>query len=191
MARRAVTVKLILVGASAVGKTSLVGAFFRQRLEGDAVPTVSPAFSNATIDVDADTTVNLQIWDTAGQEQYQSISQMFYREAHIAFICYDGDAAASVARWVARVREHAPDARLYLVTTKADLLADDAPAMREGADRAALLGARHFVTSARTGRNVMELFETAARDAVCGSMVVQPGGKARLDVRERRRAPCC
>jgi small GTP-binding protein len=187
---RDLTVKLILVGPSAVGKTCLVGAFFKQKLETQVVPTVSPAFSNAPIEVDSETTVNLQIWDTAGQEQYQSISQMFYRESHVAFICYDCDGIESVERWVTRVRAHAPDARIYLVTTKADLLTDEEGAMRAGADKAAQLSARHFVTSSLTGRNVIELFETAAREAVFGSVTVKPATSG-LELQNRGRGRCC
>jgi small GTP-binding protein len=184
-AYRKLTLKLILVGSSGVGKTSLVTSFFKQKFEAQIVSTVSPAFCNAPIEIDPHTTVDLQIWDTAGQEQYQSISQMFYRESHIAFICYDRDEVGSVARWVARVREHAPDAKLFLVATKADLLTEEGAegAMtREGVDRATELNAKYFLTSSLTGRNVFELFESAARETALGNLVMRKhdgGGPAK------------
>jgi small GTP-binding protein len=175
-AYRKLTLKLILVGSSGVGKTSLVDSFFKQKFETQIVSTVSPAFCNAPIEIDPHTTVDLQIWDTAGQEQYQSISQMFYREAHIAFICYDRDEVESITRWVARVREHAPDAKIYLVATKADLLTDDGAeeaVTGDGSARAAELNARYFLTSSLTGRNVHDLFESAARETALGNLVLR------------------
>jgi small GTP-binding protein len=177
---RKLTLKLILVGPSGVGKTSLVSAFFKQKFESQSASTVAPAFCTSSIEIDSHTTVDLQLWDTAGQEQYQSISQMFYRESHIAFVCYDQPEIQSVETWVSRVREHAPDAKIYLVTTKADLFVDremEDLVKQEGEQLAGRIGAKHVVTSALAGRNVTELFEGAARNSVVGEGSVRQGDR--------------
>jgi small GTP-binding protein len=176
-AYRKLTFKLILVGPSGVGKTSLVSAFFKQKFESQVVPTVAPAFFTSSIEIDPHTTVDLQLWDTAGQEQYQSISEMVYRESHIAFVCYDQPEIQSVEQWVNRVREHAPAAKIYLVTTKSDLFPDKATedlVKQEGEQMAVRLHAKHVITSALLGNNVSELFEGAARDSVGFEGIVRP-----------------
>jgi small GTP-binding protein len=185
-AYRKLTLKLILVGSSGVGKTSLVSSFFKQKFENQVVSTVAPAFCTASIEIDSHTTVDLQIWDTAGQEQYQSISQMFYRESHIALVCFDTSEVQSVERWVSRVREHAPDAKVFLVTTKSDLFMDketEEAAVREGEQLAGKMRAKHFVTSALAGKNVSEVFESAAREAAVTDCVQRqaPPTRARAE----------
>jgi GTPase SAR1 family protein len=96
---------------------------------------------------------------------------MFYRESHIAFVCYDRPEVSSVEKWVSRVREHAPDARVYLVGTKSDLVTNKAleeAVVQEGEQLAAKFRAKYFLTSALAGRNVAELFEAAAAECVLG-----------------------
>jgi small GTP-binding protein len=191
---RKLTLKLILVGSSGVGKTSLVGAFLQQKFESQTASTVSPAFCTATIEIDPHTTVDLQLWDTAGQEQYQSISQMFYRESHIAFVCYDRAEVGSIEKWVTRVRDHAPDARVYLVATKSDLLSadDEAAVAAEGAQLSDRFRGKWFITSAVAGRNVTALFETAARDsAAVESVVRSPARPAAAPPPKEAADDCC
>ena len=65
--------KIILVGSSGVGKTSLVNAYFSQPFEGQTQPTVAPAFCGNTVTLSNGKSIYLHIWDTAGQERFQSI----------------------------------------------------------------------------------------------------------------------
>jgi small GTP-binding protein len=198
---RQLTVKRILVGPNGVGKTSLVSSFFQQKFEKDVIPTVSPAFCTATIPIDSHTSVDLQIWDTAGQEQYQSISQMFYRESHIAFVCYDQPETPNIERWILRVREHAPDAKVYLVTTKADLIPDkvtEEVVLKQGEQFGIQFHAKYVLTSALSGRNVCELFSEAAKDVALkesvtrvkgGSLIRQESSK--IEKRDEEIDVCC
>jgi small GTP-binding protein len=82
-------IKVILVGSSAVGKTSLINAYFDQAQDLETSPTVAPAFVATSIKLSSDQLVELHIWDTAGQERFQSIGGMFYRDSDIAFVCSD------------------------------------------------------------------------------------------------------
>ena len=161
-----VPVKLILVGPSGVGKTSLVSCFFKQKFENQTVPTVAPAFCSASIEVTPGKPIDLQIWDTAGQEQFQSISQMFYRDSHVAFVCFDPHDDSSIEQWVERVRTHVPDCQIILVVMKSDLmdveLRDKVATKREGLiERYSAKG--FFITSSKTGEEVHDLFSAAAR----------------------------
>jgi Ras-related protein Rab-7A len=82
-------IKVILVGSSGVGKTSLINNYFDQPHETDTSPTVAPALVATTISIPSGQPVDLHIWDTAGQERFQSIGGMFYRESDVALVCFD------------------------------------------------------------------------------------------------------
>jgi small GTP-binding protein len=161
------SLKVILVGGTGVGKTNLMNAYFRHPLNPQTLPTVAPSSCTATIRV-AEFQVELQIWDTAGQERFQSISRMFYREANIAFVCFDFARIDTVDSWVESVRMEAPDCAIFLVTTKSDLLSPDemGRAMALGEEKRRDLNAFiHVLTSAHTGDGVEPLFIEAAKMA--------------------------
>ena len=104
----AVEMKLVLLGAAGVGKTSIVSRLVRDRFRANEAPTIGAAFSTKMLTVDAPrqqspskkritlgsdpttpTLVKAVIWDTAGQEKYHSLTPMYYRNATCAIICYD------------------------------------------------------------------------------------------------------
>lgn len=174
------TIKVILVGSSGVGKTSLVSSFFDNPFENQALPTVAPASCNAIIEVENKKKVELQIWDTAGQERFQAISQMFYRESQVAFVCFEPtpndnyeSGITNVENWIARVRAEVPECIIFIVATKGDTISneDTTKLNNIGSELVSKHGARQFlITSAKTGNGVHALFETAAQ---CYSTIFQ------------------
>ena len=188
-----VAVKLILVGPSGIGKTSLVSCFFKQKFENQTVPTVAPAFCSANIELASGKTIDLQIWDTAGQEQFQSISQMFYRDSQVAFVCFDASDPDIIEQWVERVRTHVQDCAIVLVVTKSDLLSEEVRKTIEGKrdDLVARFNAKGFyVTSASTGEHVRELFHEAAG---LGETAMKPNRAGTVDVvgQTKKSRSCC
>ncbi|KAH0794148.1 small GTP-binding protein [Histomonas meleagridis] len=160
------SLKVILVGSSGVGKTSLISAFFDNPFENQELSTVAPASCTATITLDDGAKVNLQIWDTAGQEKFQSISQMFYRDSNVAFVCYDHERDNTIEEWVNRVRNSVPECKIFLVTTKSDLLTQEqqTECVEKGNEYLQRYGACiHLLTSACSGFGVKELFQEAAK----------------------------
>ena len=80
--------KLVLLGDSAVGKSSLVLRFVRGQFFEYQESTIGAAFLTQTVALN-DTTVKFEIWDTAGQERYHSFAPMYYRGAAAAIVVYD------------------------------------------------------------------------------------------------------
>lgn len=80
--------KLVLLGESAVGKSSLVLRFVKGQFHEFQEATIGAAFLTQTVCLD-DTTVKFEIWDTAGQERYHSLAPMYYRGAQAAIVVYD------------------------------------------------------------------------------------------------------
>jgi len=81
--------KVVFLGETSVGKSSIVSRFTRDEFLEFQEPTIGAAFQTKYIKLDNDFTVKMEFWDTAGQERYKSLAPMYYRGAKAAFIVYD------------------------------------------------------------------------------------------------------
>ena len=113
--------------------------------------------------------VKLQIWDTAGQESFRSITRIFYRGAHCVFLTYDitrDETFSNIIDWLKEVKQHAAnDIVIYLNGNRADL-EDEREVTRERALQFCKQYSidKFFETSAKTGFNVEEVFSLAAKE---------------------------
>jgi len=122
------SVKCIVVGDGAVGKTSLMIAHTYSCFLQDYVPTVFDNFA-AVLKV-GDRPVNICLWDTAGQEDYDKVRHASYRDSDIALLLFSVVSPASYenlkGKWFPEVRKFCPDIPIILVGTKNDLRNDEA-----------------------------------------------------------------
>jgi Ras-related protein Rab-7A len=81
-------IKVVVIGNSAVGKTSLIQQFEHEKFSDSFKPTIGADFSNKELELGGKSVI-LQIWDTAGQERFQSLSSAFYRGADCCCLVYD------------------------------------------------------------------------------------------------------
>ncbi|KAL2864215.1 Rab family GTPase [Aspergillus lucknowensis] len=163
--------KLVLLGESAVGKSSLVLRFVKDQFDDYRESTIGAAFLTQTISLDESTTVKFEIWDTAGQERYKSLAPMYYRNANCAVVVYDITQASSLDKaksWVKELQRQANENivialagnKLDLVTESPDKRAIPTADAEAYAREAGLL---FFETSAKTSSNVRELFTAIAK----------------------------
>eukprot|EP01083_Nonionella_stella_P183663 664337_1 len=117
--------KLVLLGDSAVGKSSLVLRFVKGTFSEYQDSTIGAAFLTQTVNIEPDTSVKFEIWDTAGQERYHSLAPMYYRGAAAAVIVYDITSMQSFSRakaWVLELQKRgSPDVVIALAGNKCDL----------------------------------------------------------------------
>ncbi|OAX83277.1 hypothetical protein ACJ72_02370 [Emergomyces africanus] len=122
------SVKLVLLGEAAVGKSSLVLRFVNNDFQENKEPTIGAAFLTQKCSLPT-RTIKFEIWDTAGQERFASLAPMYYRNAQAALVVYDLTKPSSLTKakhWVAELqRQASPGIVIALVGNKLDLTNED------------------------------------------------------------------
>ncbi|KLO20189.1 ras-domain-containing protein [Schizopora paradoxa] len=159
--------KLVLLGESAVGKSSLVLQFVKQQFDEYRESTIGAAFLTQTVKVEDGSNVKFEIWDTAGQERYKSLAPMYYRGAQCAVVVYDITNYGSLEKaksWITELQRQAdPDIIIAVCGNKSDLAerravtSDQVQKMFEGEE-----GLLFVETSAKSGDGVQALFTVLA-----------------------------
>ncbi|OIR59049.1 MAG: Ras-related small GTPase, Rho type [Amphiamblys sp. WSBS2006] len=167
------SVKIVVVGDGAVGKTCLLISYTTNTFPEDYVPTVFDNYS-AEIEID-ETPVVLALWDTAGQEDYDRLRPLSYPDTDVFCICFSVVSEVSFenvrAKWVPEIHEHCPDARILLVGTKLDLREGGSGVPYErGVELAAEIHAAEYLEcSALTQTGLRAVFDNAIRTALVPS----------------------
>jgi Ras-related protein Rab-5C len=189
--------KLVLLGDSAVGKSSLVLRFVKKQFFEYQESTIGAAFLTQTVAV-SDFVVKFEIWDTAGQERYHSLAPMYYRGAAAAIVVYDITNRQSFVRaksWVKELqRQGNPNIVIALAGNKLDRQEQRAVDIEEAKEYADTNSIRFMETSAKTNVNVVELFKKIAKDLPKPDNNKKPGGDGIVideDLVREKPGGCC
>ncbi|XP_059148690.1 ras-related protein Rab-26-like [Physella acuta] len=161
------TMKVIVVGDSGVGKTTLLLNYTQDRVAFDSTfkTTLSVDFSSKIVEVSG-VEVKLQLWDTHGQERYQAMGTHYYRSAIGIIIVFDLSRKSSfdnIQRWLNQVHEHAREnVDIILVGNKVDLAESRVIDHETASSLAQTIGAMYVECSAKTGANVDLVFTSLA-----------------------------
>jgi small GTP-binding protein len=164
-----VLLKLVLIGDSSVGKTKLIQQWTQHTFDDTSQPTVGIGYQQKEISIEG-LKVIVQIWDTAGSDQYRSLIPAYFRGAHAALLVYDitsHRSFESLDGWLRKVQEHAECNIVVLVVgNKSDLASERTVTMDEGNDYAAKHSMTFIETSAKENVNIEEAFTQLVSIAV-------------------------
>ncbi|XP_074588011.1 rac-like GTP-binding protein 7 isoform X3 [Curcuma longa] len=185
-------IKCVTVGDGAVGKTCMLISYTSNTFPTDYVPTVFDNFS-ANVIVDG-SMVNLGLWDTAGQEDYNRLRPLSYRGADVFLLAFSLISKPSYEniykKWVPELRHYAPAVPIVLVGTKLDLREDkqyflDHPgaapiATAQAKELKKMIGAAIYVEcSSKTQQNVKAVFDAAIKVVLCPPKLKRKSRKQR------------
>ncbi|KAL5284465.1 Rab7 family protein [Megaselia abdita] len=178
--RKKSLLKVIILGDSSVGKTSLMNQYVNKRFSTQYKATIGADFLTKEVVVD-DRVVTMQIWDTAGQERFQSLGVAFYRGADCCVLVYDVTAPNSFKNLDSwrdefliqagpRDPEHFP---FVVLGNKVDLENRQVSTRRAQQWAQSKNDIPYYETSAKEGRNVEQAFQTIAKNALAQEAEVE------------------
>ena len=152
--------KIVILGQSAVGKTSLVLKLLSGKFNPYSESTIGASFCSKLIKADDGIVDKVEIWDTAGQERYRSLVPMYYRNAGGALIVFDITSKKSFEEakfWMDELKAKVMhDIKILFVGNKLDLEKEAFENYKEECNR--LFGTNYVLVSAKTGENVENAF---------------------------------
>lgn len=165
--------KLVLLGESAVGKSSIVQRFVKNSFDELRESTIGAAFLTQSIKLETQETelsepivIKFEIWDTAGQERYRSLASMYYRNAQAAIVVYDITQCESLEKakyWIKELKRQAnKDILIILVGNKVDLEVERNVNVDDVKSLCNEMSLLHFDVSAKTGEGISEMFKEVA-----------------------------
>ena len=157
--------KYILIGGIAVGKSNLLLRYVHGQFKSYDHITIGVEFDNKNVQIRGKT-YRIQIWDTAGQENFLSITRAYYKNSVCALIVYDISSRYSfnnISAWIEDCKNYSPKTILIvLVGNKSDLEDRRQVSTEEGQELADKYGILFYETSAKTGINVENIFFNSA-----------------------------
>ena len=158
--------KYIVIGDSAVGKSNLLLRYAHDRFNDEYQATIGVEFGAKNVEIN-DQIYRIQIWDTAGQENFRSITRAYYKNSVCALVVYDitnRESFNHIQSWIEDCKTQSPKTvLLVLVGNKSDLNSERQVNYDEGMELANKNKMLFYETSAKVGTNVDEMFLKSAK----------------------------
>ena len=159
--------KYVIVGDASVGKSNLLLRYSHGQFREEYQLTIGVEFGSNNLSID-DKVFRIQIWDTAGQENFRSITRAYYKNSACALVVYDitnRESFDNVSTWIEDCRNQSPQTIfMVLVGNKTDLDSENkrVVSFEEGQELAEKNKMMFFETSAKSGKNVDDIFYRSA-----------------------------
>ncbi|MHA1975129.1 MAG: Rab family GTPase [Candidatus Hodarchaeales archaeon] len=162
--------KILLLGEFRVGKSSMVLRYVEDRFPGDYMATIGANFLVKTVNLktsmEQTVKVGLQIWDIGGHARSSQVGRVFFQGVSGALLVYDltrKDTLDKLPLWIDQLHKYSPEAKMYLVGNKNDLIEEREISFEDGKEASQRLNMENFFeTSAKTGNHIQETFEHMA-----------------------------
>ena len=159
--------KVIFVGLSGVGKTSIVQRRITNRFNRFQESTIGAAYTTINEEIDKDTVVKFGVWDTAGQERYDSLTPLYFRGSRVVVVVFDlskCDSFDKAKYWLEHIKENYSEfiEGYVLVGSKCDLKSERKITVEQAHNLAEKYGTHYYETSSSTGEGISDVFKQIA-----------------------------
>jgi small GTP-binding protein len=197
------TIKSVILGEGRVGKTSILRRYFTDKFDIQEKSTVNPSFYEKKVENSKGENIKITFWDTAGQELFDALNTIYYKNSSGALIVYDlnlfEDTFPKVEKWVNEIIQVVGnDVVFVIVGNKFDLIAslsafDDKKNIVDNFCKK--YNCNHILTSAKSGYNIKEAF-----DLLIQKMILKNQGKTHknglkivndVSEKEKTKEKCC
>jgi small GTP-binding protein len=194
-------IRLMLIGDSNVGKTSIIKRYCNNQFSPSYISTVGIDFETKYLRLNGKI-INLQIWDTAGQERYKVLAKNYYKNSDGFIIVYDITDKKSfnnVANWITQIKDSASEnVKCVLLGNKCDLEELRQVDINQGKDLANNYHLKFYETSAQKGNNIQKVFTDLVKGFLNDDNFVNDSERSSISTEQRnlRRArnqkkKCC
>ena len=195
-------VKLMIIGDSSVGKTSLLKKYCKNEFSNSYITTVGIDFQVKLLNIN-DKKIKIQIWDTAGEERYRVVAKNYFNTSDGFIIMYDitnRDSFDSISNWIEQIKDSTPNyKKSVLFGNKSDLNKLRNVQINEGKELAQKNDFKFFETSAKDGLNLNEGIESLVKDVLedIDSIKLKRRNttslkeKKKNNVKKKVKEPCC
>jgi small GTP-binding protein len=150
--------KIVLIGDISVGKTSILNRFFKNTFSENYQSNINANFISFSIFLDKFIKVNLNIWDTCGEEKFKSITKQYYRDASAILLVYDltkENSLKSIENWLNEIKTTTNESEIFLVGNKND---DEKLFPIKNKENFTEFVNSFYEVSAKTGNNIQKMF---------------------------------
>ena len=192
-------IKIMIIGDSTVGKTSLLRKYIQNEFSSNFINTVGFDIQIKFLNIN-NKKIKLQISDTAGQERYRIVSKNFFNASEGFIIVYDitkRESFVNVNNWVEQIKEIAPNySKSIIFGNKCDLKEMRDIDINEGKELANKFNFKFFETSAKEGININEGFEALVKEIMGDIMSVKSRRNDTTILKKKKHKvkksePCC
>ena len=158
--------KVVLLGEGRVGKSSIGNKWQNGTFDPQRRSTVAAAFFQKSMMVNGKT-IDIVLWDTAGQEEYHSLAPIYFKDAQAAILVYsvtDSTSFDRMMQWKNElVMSRGENIKLIIAANKIDMVSQRVISPQQGSDFAKKVGCQIFEVSAKTGEGIDFLFQALAK----------------------------
>jgi len=179
--------KLVFIGDPGVGKTCIISRFLKGTFDAEQITTVGASYASKTIKIsETNESLTLDVWDTAGQEKYRSLTRIFFQGAKLAILVYDITRKDSFENlknvWLKELKDHADkNVVLGVAGNKSDLYEKEEVPEQEAREFAKSIGAIFCLTSAQNNSGIEELFDEMGKKFLDPNSTINESENQNLD----------
>ena len=191
------SIKVVLVGDSGVGKTSILQRFAFNNFRQDTQSSIGGMLITKDLKIEEyNTTAKFFLWDTAGQEKYKSLASTYYHDAAATIIVYDITKLKTfnnVDRWLKEIKEKvSPECVIVLAGNKSDLIQMEEVELTSASEFAKTNGLKFNLTSAKNSTGITEMFTDLAKEIAMRIPKEKIKNSTKLtNKKHKKKSECC